>query len=160
MPYLTSVSAMPNFATTRKTFVNAPRSVVHELVNDFHQWTSWSPWEDKDPAMKRTYAGPAAGVGAEYGWEGNKQVGTGSMTITSSSPERIEMALEFLAPFKASNVAVFEVTAADGGTEVRWTMSGNRALPMAILGTLIFDRMIAKDFDKGLARLKAAAEKV
>ena len=149
---------MPNFTNTRTTVINAPAATIHALVNDFHEWTRWSPWEGLDPDLKRTYSGAAAGVGAHYAWEGNNKAGTGTMAITSSTPDRIEIALEFLKPFKASNVATFSFSEAGGGTRVDWTMSGQRNVAFAVLGRLFFDKAIAKDFDKGLASLKAAAE--
>ena len=149
---------MPNFANTRKTFVNAPAGAVHALVNDFREWTKWSPWEGLDPDLKRTYSGSTSGVGSGYAWEGNNKAGTGTMDITASAPDKIVIALEFLKPFKAKNTATFALVERDGGTEVAWTMSGQRNVAFAVLGALFFDRAIAKDFDKGLAALKAAAE--
>lgn len=149
---------MPNFTNTRTTVINAPAATIHALVNDFHEWTRWSPWEGLDPDLKRTYSGAAAGDGAHYAWEGNNKAGTGTMAITSSTPGRIEIALEFLKPFKASNVATFSFSEAGGGTRVDWTMSGQRNVAFAVLGRLFFDKAIAKDFDKGLASLKVAAE--
>ena len=149
---------MPNFTNTRTTVINAPAATIHALINDFHEWTTWSPWEGLDPELKRTYSGAAAGVGADYAWEGNSKAGTGTMAITSSTPDRIDIALEFLKPFKASNVATFTFAETGSGTKVDWTMSGERNVAFAVLGKLFFDKAIAKDFDKGLASLKAAAE--
>lgn len=149
---------MPNFTNTRTTVINAPAATIHALINDFHEWMKWSPWEGLDPELKRTYSGAAAGVGADYAWEGNGKAGTGTMAITSSTPDRIEIALEFLKPFKASNVATFTFAETGNGTKVDWTMSGERNVAFAVLGKLFFDKAIAKDFDKGLASLKAAAE--
>ena len=149
---------MPNFANTRTTVINAPAATIHALVNDFHEWTKWSPWEGLDPDLKRTYTGPEAGVGSEYAWKGNNKTGCGSMAITASTPEQIALDLEFLKPFKASNKVTFTFTAASGGTKVAWGMSGKRNVAFAVLGALFFDKAIAKDYDKGLAQLKAAAE--
>lgn len=149
---------MPTFSTTRSTTVAAAPEVVHALIDDFHAWTQWSPWEEMDPDLKRSYSGAESGTGAHYAWQGNNKVGEGNMEITSSSPGRIEIALEFLKPFKASNTTVFTLTPEGAGTRVDWTMSGERNLAFAVLGRLFFDKAIAKDFDKGLAKLKAAAE--
>lgn len=149
---------MPSFSNERSTTVDASPSRVHKLIDDFHAWSGWSPWEELDLAMTRTFSGPDRGVGSHYAWEGNKQVGTGHMTITESTPERIAIDLEFLKPFKASNTTAFELQPVDAGTRVVWTMSGERNLAMAAAGKLFFDKAIAKDFDRGLAKLKALAE--
>lgn len=152
---------MPAFATTRSTEINAPAEIVHALVDDFRQWRQWSPWEDLDPGLQRTYSGPAKGVGSRYAWSGNKKAGSGTMEIVSSTPTRIVVDLRFTAPFKATNTATFDLTPGPTGetTTVDWTMSGERNLAFAVLGRLFLDRAIAKDFDKGLAQLKAAAER-
>ncbi len=151
------VHAMPSFENTRSTTIAAPPAAVHPLVADFHAWAKWSPWEKLDTDLKRTYSGSEKGVGARYAWAG-KKAGEGSMAITAATPERIEIDLSFVKPFKASNKAVFRFEAEAGSTRVSWTMSGTRNLLLAILGKLFFDAMIGKDFDKGLATLKALAE--
>ena len=149
---------MPAFATTRETYVAAPPATVHALLDDFRQWERWSPWEEMDRGLRRSYSGPEHGVGAHYAWEGNRKVGSGSMTITRSTPEQIDIDLEFLAPFKARNETVFRLLPEGDGTRVRWTMTGRRNVVLALAGRLFLDRAIGQDFDRGLARLKAAAE--
>jgi hypothetical protein len=150
---------MGGYTVERSITVNAPSHLVHGLVEDFHQWTAWSPWEDIDPALQRTYLGPDSGVGARYEWSGNRKAGAGSMEITASTPERIEIALEFLKPFKASNTTRFAFEPSGSGTSVRWQMSGEQKGLMGLFGRFIsMDRMIGADFEKGLARLKAVAE--
>jgi len=147
---------MPAFAQTHETTIAAPPAIVHALIDSFPEWTRWSPWEGLDPDLRRTYEG--AGVGASYAWEGNKKAGEGRMTFTSITPEQVVVDLEFLKPFKAQNVVTFDLTPDGPGTRVAWTMSGQRNLLFAVLGRLFFDKAIAKDFRRGLASLKAAAE--
>jgi hypothetical protein len=149
--------AMPSFENTRSITVAASPGVVHALVDDLHAWTKWSPWEGLDADLKRTYSGSERGVGARYVWTGKKS-GEGSMLITSATPQRIDIDLDFVKPFKANNKAVFRFDAEGNSTRVSWTMSGTRNVLLAVMGKLFFDGMIAKDFDKGLAKLKAVAE--
>lgn len=149
---------MPEFEITHEATIRAAPATVHPLVNDFRNWKQWSPWEEKDPNLERTFSGPDSGTGSEYAWTGNKEVGTGKMTITSSTPERIAIDLEFIKPFKQSNKTVFAFTPDVDGTRVSWTMSGSRNLLMHAAGRLFVDKALGKDFDRGLAKLKAAAE--
>jgi hypothetical protein len=149
---------MPAFEMSRSTTVDAPPEQVHALVDDFHRWRTWSPWEDLDPDLRRTYTGPERGVGSVYEWSGNKKAGAGRMEIIESTPSTVAVDLRFLKPFEATNVTRFDLTPAGAGTRVVWTMTGERGLLFSIMGRLFFDRAIGKDFDKGLARLKAAAE--
>ena len=147
---------MPAFSQTHKTNVNAPVATVHALIADFHEWVKWSPWEGLDPDLKRTYEG--SGVGANYAWSGNNKAGEGRMAFAAIEPEQIVVDLEFLKPFKATNVVTFDLTSNGSGTDVAWTMAGTRNVVMAALGKLFFDKAIAKDFQRGLVSLKAVAE--
>jgi hypothetical protein len=150
---------MADFTMSRSTTVDAPTDRVHGLVDDFREWQQWSPWEGLDPHLERTYSGPSSGVGSRYHWSGNNKAGEGEMEIVESTPTRVAVDLRFLKPFKAHNVTTFDLEQVGGGhTRVVWTMSGARNPVMALAGRLFLDRSIGKDFDRGLAALKAAAE--
>ena len=150
---------MSHFDIARSTTIRAAATRVHALVNDFHEWPAWSPWEDVDPALQRTYSGPDSGVGAHYAWSGNRRAGSGSMEITSSTPDEIDLRLSFLKPWKATNDVTFTLVPAGDGTEVTWRMTGEQKGAAAVFGKVFnMDRLLGKDFEKGLARLKAAAE--
>ena len=148
---------MPGFSNTRTTVVEAPPEAILPLITDFREWRKWSPWEELDPDLKRTYTGE--GEGAHYAWSGNNKAGKGSMTMTSITPERVDVDLVFEKPFKATNQVSFVLTPKGDRTEVAWSMTGERNLAFAVMGKLFFDKAISKDFDKGLASLKAEAEK-
>jgi hypothetical protein len=148
---------MPTFEQKRSVVVAAEPGTVRAFVNDFHAWTKWSPWENLDANLERTYDGPREGVGARYTWAG-KKAGTGSMAITKSTPDGVEVDLDFVKPFKANNKVVFRFEAEGNATRVTWTMSGTRNLLFAVLGKIYFDGVVGKDFDKGLAKLKTVAE--
>src|SRR5712672_2055935 len=109
----------PNaFSIQRATIVKAPPERLFPLINDFHQWGTRSPYENKDPAMKRSYSGAASGQGAVYAWEGNKNVGSGRMEILdASAPSKIVIKLDFFTPFEGHNTAEFTMLPqGDGAT--------------------------------------------
>jgi hypothetical protein len=148
-----------DFEVSRSATVEADPARVRGLVNDFHEWPAWSPWEDLDPAMQRTYSGPDAGVGAQYAWSGNRKAGQGSMEITSSTPESIGIRLTFLKPWQATNDVTFTFVHQGSGTDVTWRLAGEQKGIAAVFGKVFsMDRLVGKDFEKGLARLRAAAE--
>ena len=149
---------MSDFTLSRSTRIQAPPVRIHPLLDDFHQWQRWSPWEGLDPNMVREFSGAPAGVGSTYRWSGNKKAGEGEMRMTESSISRVAVDLDFLKPFKASNVTTFDLAPSGDGTEVTWTMTGRRSAVMGLMGKLFFDNAIAGDFDKGLAALKREAE--
>jgi len=127
-------------------------------VNDFHKWENWSPWAKLDPTMTQTYDGSAAGVGAGYAWKGNSKAGQGRMTITDGAPDRlIRIDLEFLKPIKATNLTEFAFAQEGGGTKVTWTMTGRNGFVGKLL--LNLDKMVGKDFKKGLASMKGVVER-
>jgi hypothetical protein len=137
----------------------APPAVVYSLLNDFHAWPSWSPWEKLDPGMKREVSGAATGVGARYAWVGNDQVGSGSMEIIESRPEQIKIRLEFKEPFAATNITTFALAPLPGGTRVTWAMDGENNFAAKAMGMFMdMDAMIGKDFEAGLTNLGALAE--
>jgi hypothetical protein len=150
---------MSAFTISRTTTVDAPPGAVRAEIEDFRRWREWSPWEGLDAELERTYSGPESGVGAHYAWVGNRRAGAGSMEIVAVTPESVRIALEFLKPWKASNEAVFTLVPEGEGTRVTWTMNGEHAGVAKLFARFInMDKLIGRDFEKGLARLKAIAE--
>src|SRR4051812_25159071 len=124
--FLIFAATKPNeFRFQRSRTMGAPAAAIFEVLNDFHQWGRWSPWEKLDPSMQRTFEGAAAGVGAVYGWSGNKKAGAGRMTIAESKPsERLVIRIEFFKPFAATNTITFALAPVATGTQVVWSMEG------------------------------------
>jgi uncharacterized protein YndB with AHSA1/START domain len=149
-----------SFHVERSTLIKVGSEKIFPSINDFHQWENWTPY-NKDPAMKRTYNGADSGKGAHYAWEGNKEVGKGEITITDAQPSnKIRMKLHMIEPFEASNDVAFTLATEAGGTRVVWGMDGQSPFIMKLMGLFInMDKMVGKDFEVGLARLKTLAEK-
>jgi carbon monoxide dehydrogenase subunit G len=148
------------FRVERSAQISAPPEKILSLVNDFHQWGAWSPYEKLDPAMKRTYAGAAAGKGAVYEWEGNSKAGQGRMQIIDAAPTRTAIQLDFIEPFAANDIAEFTALAQGDATRVTWSMQGRSPFIHKVVGLFLnMDEMIGGDFETGLANLKTLAEK-
>ena len=166
---LVLIAALLGFAATkpatfrvrRAASIKARPEKVFPFLADFHQWTSWSPWEKLDPALQRTYGGAASGKGAVYEWEGNKKVGKGRMEITEAQPpSKLTIKLDFLKPFEAHNVTEFALDGKADTTDVTWSMTGPNTFMTKVMSLFTsMDRMIGKDFEAGLANLKALAER-
>lgn len=149
------------FHVERSVTINAPPEKIFPLINDFKEWQAWSPYEMKDPAMKRTFNGATSGQGATYSWDGDKNVGAGSMEITEAAPSsKVQIKLDFSRPFEAHNIATFTLAPATQGTAVTWAMDGPSPLIAKVMGLFFnMDTMIGGDFAQGLQNLKAIAEK-
>jgi hypothetical protein len=148
------------FVTARTTTISALPEKVFPHVNDLHNWDAWSPWAKLDPAAKNSFEGPPAGIGAVMSWDGNKKVGAGKMTITGSKVnELIQIRLEFIRPFQATNTAKFDFKTEGSQTVVTWTMFVKRNFFFKIFGLFKnCDDLLGKDFEKGLATLKSVTE--
>src|SRR3954465_11350318 len=145
----------------RDATIKAPPEGIFPLISDFHQWRNWSPHEQKDPAMKRSYSGAERGKGAVYAWDGDKNVGSGRMEILeASAPQKIVIKLDFFTPFEGHNTAEFTMLPQGDGTHVTWLMHGPaRFMTKLIQIFMNLDNMIGKDFEAGLANLKTITEK-
>jgi hypothetical protein len=155
-------ASKPNtFSVERAISVKAPPEKIFPLINDFHQWVSWSPYENKDPAMKRSYSGAESGKGAVYGWEGNSNVGSGRMEILdASAPSKILIKLDFFKPFEGHNTAEFTMLPQGDATDLNWVMRGPAPFISKLMQVFMnLDHMIGKDFEIGLANLKRLTEK-
>src|SRR5512147_1902317 len=158
---LIMAAAKPDtFRVVRATSIKASPAKIFPAINDFQKWSAWSPYENKDPAMKRTFTGPTSGKGAGYAWEGNKNVGVGNMEITDSlAPAKVTLSLNFTRPFEAHNTVVFSLEPQGEMTLVTWAMQGPVPYIAKIMHVLVnMDKMVGKDFEIGLANLKAMAE--
>ena len=148
-----------SYTVTRSATIAAGADVVFPLVSDFHSWAKWSPWDEIDKDLKRTYDGAPGAIGSSYGWAGEK-TGEGKMTLTAAKPpEAIDIKLEFIKPFAATNEVTFTFVPTGATTAVTWKMDGHNNLMGKAAGIFMnFDKMVGGDFDKGLAKLKTVAE--
>ncbi len=148
------------FRVTRAIVINEPSETIFPFFNDLENFRRWSPYEKLDPDMQRTISAPASGVGASYAWDSKGKAGAGKMTIKKSIPSStVEMALEFVKPFKSSSTATFSLEPQGAGTRVTWEMAGPAPFVSKIMQVFFnMDKMIGKDFEQGLADLKAVTE--
>jgi hypothetical protein len=122
----------------------------------------WSPWAEKDPNMEKKFTGIDGEVGAVSYWNGNKDVGEGEQEIIRiEEGKRIDTELRFLKPWKSTSDCYTVVDGeANGGTKVTWGFSGKNKFPMSIMMLFMsMDKMVGKDFEMGLKKLKTVLEK-
>lgn len=149
-----------HYEVVRSATVDAPPQIVFAQVNDFGNWSDWSPWMDVDPDMEISLSGADSGVGAEYHWVGNAEAGEGHMEIIESRPyEHVGIDLDFIKPFAASSKIAFDLEAEGSGTRVSWGMSGDHDFAGKLFSLFMdMDASIGSDFDKGLSRIKEISE--
>lgn len=151
---------MGEYTITRTETIAALPERIYPLIVDLHEWRRWSPWEGLDAGLDRDYSGAESGVGARYAWSGNRKAGKGTMEITEvTEPTRVAVAVAFEKPMKSTSTSVFTLAPRGAETEVTWTMTGPHSVFSRIAAPLgIFDKMLGKDFEKGLTALKSEAE--
>lgn len=149
-----------SFRIQRSISIKAPPEKIFPLINDFHRWEAWSPWEKIDPALKRTYGGNPSGKGAVYEWNGNKDIGRGRMEITESSPpSKVTLKLDFIKPFESHNMVDFTLAPHDDSTTVTQAMYGPSPYISKLMDLLFsMDKMVGQKYEEGLANLKTLAE--
>ena len=147
------------YTVERSRTIGAPPERVYPLIADFRQWPRWSPWEDVDPELQRSYSGAESGVGAVYGWSGNRKAGAGRMEIVRAEPnDVVEIDLQFEKPFKSRTTSTFLLEAAGDHTRVTWRMTGPRPALMRLTQKFFdMDKLMGKDFDRGLDRMALVA---
>jgi uncharacterized protein YndB with AHSA1/START domain len=155
-----AASRPDSFRVERRTRIKAPAEKIFPLVNDLRRHGLWSPWEKKDPAMQRTYSGAASGQGSVYEWDGNKNIGQGRIEIAEAvPPSRVVFDMHFIKPFEARNTGEFTLASNGDSTDVTWAMYGRSPFLSKVMGLFInMDRMIGREFETGLANLKAITE--
>lgn len=155
-----AVTRPDQFRVERSMAIDAATAKIYPFIADFHNWRAWSPWENLDADLKRSYSGPTAGERAVYEWSGRK-AGTGRMEIKHASPDwHLFIQLDFIKPFEGHNTAEFTLTPAANATTVTWAMYG----PTTFIGKMMSvfvstDKYLGGQFEQGLRNLKAAAEK-
>lgn len=155
-----AVTRPRNFRVQRSARINAPPARIFPLINDFHQWAAWSPFERLDPAITRTFSGAPIGHGAIYEWAGNRKVGAGRMEIIeSTAPNRVATRLDFIRPMEARNVAEFTLRQHGEATDVTWAIFGPSPFAARMMGMFFnMNKLLGRDFERGLANLKALVE--
>lgn len=144
----------------RDVSISAEAAKIYPYINDFHKWNAWSPWEKRDPSMKRTFSGAESGKGAVYEWDGNDEVGKGRMEIMDSIPsDKVVIKLDFIKPFEGHDTAEFSLVPDGANTKVSWLMYGpNNFLSKVMDCVFNMDKMLGTDFESGLSNLKTVTE--
>ncbi len=160
--YLVLCVAGPSVIKVQRSIsMNASADVIKSQITDYNMFAKWSPWAEKDTAMKITVTGVAGNVGHKYAWEGNKDVGKGTMELTKISTDTVAEKLDFAG--KGVSDVFFIFKAEGAATNVTWAMDMNigfmgRGMMLFFKGKM--DKMLGGDFEKGLAKLKQVVEAV
>jgi len=149
-----------DFSYTRSATFKATPAAVYEQVNDFHKWDAWSPWAKLDPNAKVEFEGPASGEGSKFSWDGNSNVGTGSMTIVESKPnDVVRIKLEFIRPMAGVCDTTMKVDPKGDETTLTWTMAGQNSFPAKVMSLFMdCEKMCGDMFTEGLENMRKIVE--
>lgn len=144
----------------RSTVIQAPRTLIFNHVQYWKNWQDWSTWAEADSTMQCTYHGPDGFPGSSYQWTG-EMAGKGEMRNTGLTPnEEILYHLAFFEPFESHADGYVRVEDVEDGTRVSWAFYGKSPFPWnAFYLFMSMDKMIGKDFERGLELLKQISEK-
>jgi hypothetical protein len=149
-----------SFRVQRAMTIDAPPEKLVGILSDLRRGAEWSPYEKKDPAMKKTFSGPPTGPGAKLEWDGNSDVGAGTLTVAAVTPSKVTLNLAMTRPMNAKNVVEYAFAPQGNATNMTWAMHG----PMPLISKVVcvfmdFDKMIGSDMERGLKDLKTLAER-
>lgn len=149
------------FEVERATQIDALPEQIFPLISDLRKFSSWSPYETKDPDMQRTFTGPQSGTGATYEWNGDDNIGQGQLQIVDvSEPSSVTMNLHFVRPFEIQNTVEFTMKQEGQASNVTWSMRGPMPFISKVMSVFVdMDDMVGSDFEVGLANLKRLAER-
>ena len=150
----------PNeFRVKRSATLSASPIALFAHVNDHRKFAVWNPWMKLDPAVKNTYSGPEAGVGAVCSWEGNGNVGAGTATIIESKPgELVRLRMDWRKPMEGTSTVDFTFRPQGSQTVVTWEMYGQNNYLGKLMSLFIdCDKMCGEQFEKGLVSLGEVA---
>jgi uncharacterized protein YndB with AHSA1/START domain len=144
----------------REIVIEAPVDSVFPMVVSFENFVTWSPWSEYDPHADIRFEGSDGQVGSVYHWSGNDDVGVGSMEIVDLMPNRqIDLKLVFTSPWESESDVYYKFEDAESATKVIWGYSANAPFPTNVVMKLVgMEKMLGKDYDNGLAKLKGMIE--
>jgi hypothetical protein len=156
-----AVATQPDtFRVQRTATIEAQPEKLVGILSDLRRGAEWSPYEKKDPAMKKTFSGPASGPGSKLEWDGNGDVGAGSLTVSEVTPSKVMLKLDMTRPMTASNVVEYSLAPKRNATDMTWALHGPMPLISKIMCVFVdLDKMLGTDMERGLKDLKALAER-
>src|SRR5215475_6963587 len=155
-------ATLPNSRQVQRTLrINASADKIFPFINNIHSMNTWNPFSEADPNIKIAYTGPDSGKGARYEWTGNSKVGQGSIEIVDvAAPSRVALRLDTLKPMEGHHTVVFTLAPNGSDTDVTWALTGERPFIGKVMDAVFnMDRMVGSQFEKGLDKLRAIAEK-
>ena len=149
-----------SFRVQRAITINAPSEKLVGILSDLRRGAEWSPYEKKDLAMKKIFTGPASGPGAKLEWDGNKDVGAGTLTVAQVTPSKVTLNLDMTRPMTASNKVEYSLAPQGKATNMTWALHGPMPLISKVMCVFMdLDKMVGGDMERGLKDLKALAER-
>ena len=151
------------YTIEREAVIKRAKSDVFHYVRFLKNQDFYSKWVMSDPNMKKTYAGTDGTPGFVYAWDSkDKNTGKGEQEIKRIvDGSQIGTEIRFERPFK--NVSQALMTTSDIGenqTRVNWEFSSSMKYPMNVMMLFInFDKLLGKDMEASLLRLKGILEK-
>ncbi|MBK9177824.1 MAG: SRPBCC family protein [Flavobacteriales bacterium] len=144
-----------SYTVERSATIAVPPALVFEHVNNFKKWQQFNAWGDTDPNAVYTYNDTESGVGANFHWKGNSDMGEGNMTILESKPnEYVKVDLAFIEPFEGKAIAEFLLEPTEGGTKLTERTSSDHNFFSKIMCMFMdMDKMIGQKYEEGFRRM-------
>ena len=149
-----------HYEISREITINASPEALFPYINNSKKANTWMPWQEVDPGVVMSFAGPDEGLGSTSSWNSDGQMGTGKAEVVESVPNSlVKTKLTYEKPMAMSQMAEISLIPAPPGTRVRWSVTGeNTFVGRLFCFFMNMDKMVGGQFEKGLTKLKSFAE--
>lgn len=156
--YVASKPAL--FTYSESTLLKASPEKIYPYLSQLKLGGNWSPYEKRDPAMKKTFSGTDGAVGAKMDFDGSKEVGAGSLEILNLVPnQEIKIRLLMTRPMRADHLIMYKLESMGEQTRFTWTMEGENGFLGKLFTTIVDCKaMISKDMNQGFDNLRKIVE--
>ena len=148
------------YKVERSIAISSKPEVIYGLTSNFKLWKLWVPWtkEIDSTAVFEMQSEPAR-IGTSWKWNG-KILGQGEMILTELIPGQLVGYKLSFDEGKYQSRGRMIIERKQDSVKVSWIDEGDLGYnPIGRFMGLFMERMMAPDFEKGLAKLKTLAEK-
>lgn len=144
----------------RSITIQAPKEIIWKNISTFNNFQKWRSW-DNDRVMQQAINGIDGTVGAVYSWQGNKEVGSGSLTYHSFKPmEYVAIDARFKKPYASTARIAHVIRDEPNNFEVTWSFDSEMPYPLNAITRLFMnpDNYMSADVTRSLQKLKELCE--
>ena len=146
----------------RSIVINSSAAGIYNQLNKLENFNKFSVWSQQDSSAIYTLSGLDGTIGATSSWKGSPEIsGEGKIEIAElGTNKKVVHKIHFTKPQKGTAESIFTLLETNlATTTVTWTFYISTPRPWNIFNLFSsLDKQMGKDFEDGLAAMKAMIE--